>query len=72
LVITYSVVNEHSVVNEYSVVNEHSVITNRFLGPTGHFTTLINLVITNPGYNKQKWPVPIWSLKPSLTVAVKV
>ncbi len=42
----------------YSVVNKHFVITNRFLGLTGHLTTQINPVITNPGYNKQKWPVP--------------
>ncbi len=41
-----------------SVVNEHSVITNRFLGQIGHFTTQINSVITNPGHNEQKWPVP--------------
>ncbi len=35
-----------------SVVNEHLVITNRFQEQFGHFTTQINPVITNPGYNK--------------------
>ncbi len=60
-VITNSVVNELSVITN-SVVNELSVITNRFLGLIGHFTTQINLVITNPGYNEQKWPVPSCSL----------
>ncbi len=43
-----------------SVVNEHPVITNRFLGQIGH--TQINPVITNRGYNEQKWPVPSCSL----------
>ncbi len=45
-----------------SVVNEHSNITNRFSGQIGHFTTQNNPVITNPGYNEQKWPVPSCSL----------
>ncbi len=39
--------------------NEHSVITNKYLSPIGYFYTQINPVITNPGYNEQKWPVPI-------------
>ncbi len=34
--------------------NEHLVITNRFLNQMGHFSTYINLVITNPSYNEQK------------------
>ena len=33
-----------------SVVSEHSVITNRFIGKIGHFSALINPVITNSGY----------------------
>ncbi len=37
-----------------SVVNEHSVITNKFLGLIGHFTTQIDPIITNPGYNERK------------------
>jgi hypothetical protein len=48
--------------NEHSVVNEHSVITNRFLSQIGKLSTQINPVITNPGYNEQKWPVPSCSL----------
>ncbi len=28
--------------------------TNIFLGKIGYFSTQINLVVTNPGYNKQK------------------
>ncbi len=35
-----------------SVVNEHSVIMNRFLSQIGPFSTEINPVITNPGYNE--------------------
>ncbi len=31
--------------------NEHSVITNGFSSQIGHFSTQINPVITNPGYN---------------------
>jgi hypothetical protein len=42
--------------------NEHSDITNKFLGKIGHFTTQMNPVITKPGYNVQKWPVPSCSL----------
>ncbi len=38
--------------------NEHSVITKRFLSQIGHFSTQINPVITNPGYNEQKCLVP--------------
>jgi hypothetical protein len=38
-----------------SVVNEHS-------GQIGHFSPQINPVITNPGYNEQKRPVPSCSL----------
>ncbi len=38
--------------------NEHSVVTNRFIDQIGYFSTQINPVITNPGYNEQKWPVP--------------
>ncbi len=49
--------------------NEHSVITNIFLGKIGHFTNQINPVITNPGYNEQKWPVPSCWLKPSFAVS---
>ncbi len=45
-----------------SVVNEQSVIKNLFLGQIGHFITQINSVITNPGFNEQKWPVPSCSL----------
>ncbi len=37
-----------------SVVNEHSVITNIILGQIGHFTTQIDPVITNPGYNERR------------------
>ncbi len=39
-----------------SVVNEHSVITNRFLEQICLCTTQVDPVITNPGYNEQKWP----------------
>jgi hypothetical protein len=42
--------------------SEHSVITNKFLSQIGYFNTQINPVITNPGYNEQKWPVPSCSL----------
>ncbi len=42
-----------------SVVNEHSVITNKFYR---RITSHINPVITNPGYNGRKWPVPNCSL----------
>jgi hypothetical protein len=42
--------------------SEHSVVTNRFLSQIGHIGTQINPVITNPGYNEQKWPVPSCSL----------
>ncbi len=45
-----------------SVVNEQSAITNKFLRDIGHFNTQINPVITNPGYNEQKSPVPSCSL----------
>ncbi len=38
--------------------NEHSVITNEYFGPKSPFSTLIDLVITNPGYNERIWPVP--------------
>ncbi len=33
---------------------EHSVITNIFLGQMGQFTTQINAIITNPGYNEPR------------------
>ncbi len=39
-----------------SFANEHLIITNRLLWKIGHVTTQINLVITNPDYNEQKWP----------------
>ncbi len=42
--------------------NDHSVITNKFLSKIGHISTQINPVITNPGYNEQKCPVPSCSL----------
>ncbi len=42
--------------------NGHSVITNKFLSKIGHISTQINPVITNPGYNEQKCPVPSCSL----------
>jgi hypothetical protein len=42
--------------------NEHSVITNKFLVQIGLFTIQIDPVITNPGYNEQKLPVPSCSL----------
>ena len=42
--------------------NEHSVITNKYFVSKGSFTTQINPVITNPGYNEQIWPVPSSSL----------
>ncbi len=29
-----------------------------FLSLIGHFNIQINPVITNPGYNEHKWPVP--------------
>jgi hypothetical protein len=38
--------------------NKHLVITNRFLSKFGPNNTQINPVITNPGYNEQKCPVP--------------
>ncbi len=42
-----------SLANIYNpVVNEHSVITTRFLSQIGHFSTQINPVIMNPGYNE--------------------
>ncbi len=44
-----------------SVVNKHSVITNRILIQISHFSTEINPVMTNTGYNEQKWPVPRYS-----------
>ena len=34
--------------------NKHSVITNKYFGPKGPFTTQINPVITNPGYNEPR------------------
>jgi hypothetical protein len=42
--------------------NEHSFITNRFLSKIGHISTHVNPVVTNPGYNEQKCPVPSCSL----------
>jgi hypothetical protein len=45
-----------------SVANEHSVITKRFSGQIGKSSIQIDPVITNPGYNEQKWPVPRCSL----------
>ncbi len=42
--------------------NEHSVITNGLSSQIGHLSTQINPVITNPGYNEQKLPVPSSSL----------
>ncbi len=42
--------------------NEHSAITDGFLSHIGHISTQINPVITNPGYNEQKWPVLSCSL----------
>ncbi len=49
--------------------NDNSVITNRFLDLIGYFSTQINQVKTNPGYDpEQKWPVPSCSLKQSLNV----
>jgi hypothetical protein len=34
----------------------------QILGQIGHFSTRTNLVITNPSYNEQKWPLPSCSL----------
>ncbi len=48
--------------------NEHSVITNKEFGPKCPFTTQIDLVITNPGYNERFWLVLSCSLQPSFTV----
>jgi len=42
--------------------NKHSVITNKYFGPKCPFTTQINPVITNPGYNEQILPVPSCSV----------
>jgi hypothetical protein len=42
--------------------NEHSVITNKQFGPKCPFTTQIDPVITNPGYNERFWLVPSCSL----------
>ncbi len=39
------------------VVNEHSVITNTFLSQIGQFSTQIDPVITNPGYNEIIWEI---------------
>ncbi len=41
---------------------EHLVITNEYFGPKCPFTTQINPVITNLGYNKRILPVPTCSL----------
>ncbi len=41
-----------------SVVNKYSVITKKILSEIDQFSLQINPVITNIGYNKQKWPVP--------------
>jgi hypothetical protein len=41
---------------------------NKYLTLIGHFSPQINPVITNAGYNEQKWPVPSCSLKSTLTV----
>jgi len=42
--------------------NEHSVITNKQFGPKCPFTTQIDPVITNPGYNERFGLVPSCSL----------
>ncbi len=42
--------------------NEHSVITNKTLDQIGYFSTQTKSVITNPGFNEQKWPVTSCSL----------
>jgi hypothetical protein len=36
----------------YNELDEHSVIMNRFLGRIGYFSTKINPVMKNPGYNR--------------------
>ncbi len=36
--------------------NEHLVTTNKYFGPKCPFTTQIDPVITNLGYNEQIWP----------------
>ncbi len=51
------------------VVNKLSVITNSFWSHNGHFSTQINPVIKNLGYNEEKWPISVitinrnWSFK---------
>jgi hypothetical protein len=42
--------------------NEHLVMTNKYFGPICSFTTQIDPVITNPGYNECIWSVPSCSL----------
>jgi len=42
--------------------NEHSDIMNKYFGPKSPFTTQIDPVITNPGYNERIWQVPSCSL----------
>jgi hypothetical protein len=44
---------KHSLV-DFIQWNSVITITNRFLGQIGHFTTQINPVITNSGYNELK------------------
>jgi hypothetical protein len=34
----------------------------QILSQIGYFSTQINPVMTNPGYDEQKWPVPSCSL----------
>ncbi len=65
-VITSSVITSSVITN--SVINKHLVIKNRFFCQVGHFSVQINPVITNPGCNEHKWPVPSCSLEPSLIV----
>ncbi len=42
--------------------NKHSSLTNKYFGPKCTFTTQIDSVIMNPGYNKRIWLVLRYSL----------
>ncbi len=41
---------------------EYSIVTNKISSPKSPFSTQINPVITNPGYNEQIWSVQSCSL----------
>ncbi len=45
-------IHSNSVITN-SDIKEHLVIANKFLGQIGQFSTQINPVITNPGYNER-------------------